>query len=59
MNSAKDEALKVIQGLSEHVTWEDIMYELYVKMKIYSGLEDITKGKVISQENAMKKLLEH
>ncbi|KJS18371.1 MAG: hypothetical protein VR69_00630 [Peptococcaceae bacterium BRH_c4b] len=59
MNSTKDEALKVIQGLSEHATWEDIMYELYVKMKIYSGLEDITNGKVISQENAMKKLLEH
>ena len=59
MNSAKDEAIKVIQELSEQATWEDIMYELYVKMKIFSGLNDMSKGNVISQENAMKSLLEH
>jgi hypothetical protein len=57
MNSTKDEALKVIQGLSEHATWEDIMYELYVKMKIYSGLEDTTNGKVISQVAVSRRFL--
>ena len=38
MNLAKDEAKKLIEKLPDTATWDDIMYELYVKKKIAAGL---------------------
>lgn len=33
MSSAKDAARQIIEQLPEQATWDDIMYELYVKQK--------------------------
>lgn len=59
MNSAKSEAIKLLEGISDQATWEEIMYQLYVQMKVSSGLKDMNEGNVISNDEAMKKLLEH
>jgi hypothetical protein len=37
MSSAKDAARQIIDHLPEQATWDDIMYELYVKSKIEAG----------------------
>ena len=34
MSIAKEEAKKLIDKLSDQATWDDIMYELYVKKKL-------------------------
>lgn len=57
MSSAKDAARKVIEHLSEQATWDDIMYELYVKQKIEAGLQAADEGRVISHEEAKRRLL--
>jgi hypothetical protein len=35
--SAKDAARQIVDHLPEQATWDDIMYELYVKSKIEAG----------------------
>jgi len=34
MNIAKEEAIKLIDKLPDQATWDDIMYEFYVRKKI-------------------------
>jgi hypothetical protein len=44
----KDEAKKIIDNLPDNVTWEDIIYEMYVRQKIDTGLKDVKEGNIIS-----------
>jgi hypothetical protein len=37
MQNAKDAARQIIEHLPEQATWDDIMYELYVKQKNRGG----------------------
>ena len=57
MNIVKDEAKKMIDRLPDNATWDDIMYELYVKKKIAGGLKAAEEGRVVSHEDAKKRLL--
>jgi predicted transcriptional regulator len=57
MNLIKDEAKKLIEKMPDKATWEDIMCEMYVKKKIASGLKAADEGRVVSHEEAMKRLL--
>jgi len=43
--------------LPEHATWDDIMYELYVKKKLAVALKAAEEGHVISHEEVKKSLL--
>ena len=38
MSSIKEEAKRLIDKLPEETTWDDIMYEIYVKKKIDIGI---------------------
>ena len=40
--------------ITEDTTIDDIMYHLYVKKKIISGIEDIEQGKIIPHEQVME-----
>ena len=57
MITAKKEALKLIKNLPEEASWDDIMYEFYVRQKIELGLKAAKEGKTISLEEAKKRLL--
>jgi len=57
MSSAKDAARRLIEQLPEQATWDDIMYELYVKQKIEEGLADIEAGRTIPHEQVKAELL--
>ncbi len=57
MSTTKEEARKLIDRLPEQATWDDIMYEFYVKKKIAVGLQAAKEGRIISHEEAKKKLL--
>ena len=36
----KEDARKLIDRLPEKATWDDLMYEIYVRQAIESGIED-------------------
>lgn len=52
----KQAALKILRNLRDDVTYEDIMYELYVMEKIERGLRELDEGKGISHEEVKKSL---
>lgn len=57
MATAKEAAREIIEHLPEQATWDDIMYELYVKQKIEEGLDDIAAGRTIAHEQVKAELL--
>jgi len=42
----KEEAKRLIDKLSEDISWEDLMHEIYVRQSIEAGLADSKAGKV-------------
>ncbi|MBM4083262.1 MAG: hypothetical protein FJ272_00555 [Planctomycetes bacterium] len=57
MSIVKEEAKQLIEELPEQATWDDIMYEFYVKKKLAVALKAVEEGRVISHEDAKKRLL--
>ncbi|MCK4448033.1 MAG: hypothetical protein KAW56_13250 [Candidatus Marinimicrobia bacterium] len=57
MNIAKEEAKKLIDKLSDQATWDDIMYEFYVKKKLEAALKAADEGRVVPHEEVKKRFL--
>jgi hypothetical protein len=51
----KEEAKKLIDKLPENCTWDDLMYEIYVRQVIEAGLADSKAGRVTSVEEVRAK----
>ena len=57
MNTAVDEARKLIETMPKTATWDDIMNQFYVKRKLRSALEAEKEGRVVPHEDVRKRLL--
>lgn len=55
MSSIKDASNEVITRLPSEATWNDLMYELYVKQKIEAGLQAAAEGRVVSHEEVKQR----
>ena len=58
MSTAKETARQVIDRLPDQATWDDVLYELYVKQKIEAGLAAAAEGKTVAHEDAKRRLLD-
>ncbi len=58
MPTTKQQALELIKKLPEQATWDDIMYELYVRKKIDVGIKAADEGKLVPHEDVKKRLLQ-
>ena len=47
MPDVKQEARHLIDSLPEGVTWDDLMYTIYVRQAVEAGLEDSEAGRVL------------
>ena len=45
--SVKSEARRLIEQLPDDATWDDLMYEIYVRQAIESGLNDVRDGRTV------------
>jgi len=43
------------RSVPEHATWDDIMYEFYVKKKIVTALKAADDGRVVSHADVKKR----
>jgi predicted transcriptional regulator len=43
----KHEARQLIESLPDDATWDDLMYRIYVRQAIESGLEDSASGRTV------------
>ena len=57
MQSVKEIARVLIERLPDTATFDDLMYELYVRQKIEAGLKDAAEGRVLSHEEVVRELL--
>ncbi|NND60931.1 MAG: hypothetical protein HKN49_11760 [Gammaproteobacteria bacterium] len=57
MSSIKDAARAIVDNLPEQATWDDLMYELYVKQKIDAGLEAAARGDTVAHEDVKARLM--
>jgi predicted transcriptional regulator len=57
MNIAKEEAKKLIEKLPDQASWDDIMYEFYVRKKLEVALKAAEEGQVLPHEEVKKRLL--
>jgi hypothetical protein len=55
MNQVKEEAKKLLDKLPDEISWDDIMYEMYVRNKIDRGLKAADEGKLVSHEDVKKR----
>jgi predicted transcriptional regulator len=55
MNQVKEEAKKLLDKLPDEISWDDIMYEMYVRNKIDRGIQAADEGKLISHEEVKKR----
>ncbi len=57
MQTAKQAAQKLLEQVPDQASWDDIMYELYVKQKLEDGLKAVAEGRTVSHEEAKRRLL--
>ncbi len=58
MASVKVAAQEVLNGMPDDMTWEDLMYQLYVREKIEIGLQQMEAGEVFDDEEVFQELLD-
>jgi len=54
----KKDAINLINNLPDNVSWNDVMYHMYVRQKIERGKEAAREGKIYSSEEARRLLSE-
>ena len=57
MSLAKEEAKKVLEDIPDTASWDDIMYQFYVRKKIEIALEAADAGEVVAHEEVKKRFL--
>ncbi len=58
MPTPKQAAKALIELLPDQASWNDIMYELYVKQKIEAGLKAVAEGRTVPHDEIKRRLLD-
>jgi predicted transcriptional regulator len=56
MATAKQDVRRVLDGLPEEASLEDIQYHLYVLQRIERGREDVEAGRVLPQDEVEQRV---
>lgn len=54
----KTQAREIIDALPDSATWEDMMYEFYVRESVEKGLADVENGRSVPQAEVRARLRE-
>ena len=52
----KQEAHRLVDQLPPDASWDDLMYEVYVRQAVEAGVADADGGRTVSQEDAVARL---
>lgn len=55
MSIVREEAKRLLDNFSDEASWDDVMYEMYVRKKIDEGLSAANAGKLIPHEDVKKR----
>jgi len=56
MSPVKEQVIEMIQALPDESTVDDIMAELYFRMKVDAGLKELEEGKTVSHGEVKDRL---
>ena len=51
----KQEAQRLVENLPKDATWDDLMYEIYVRQAIEAGLKDSEAGRTVDVKDVRAK----
>lgn len=54
--SVRDEAQKIVDQMADDATWDDLLYQIYVRQSVEAGLEDIRAGRLLTSDEVREKL---
>jgi hypothetical protein len=54
--TVRDEARRLVDQLPDDATWEDLLYQIYVRQSIATGLEDCRAGRLIPVDEVRRRL---
>ena len=57
MSSVKDAVKEVANHLTDNCNWDDAIYSIYVRRKIEQGIQASEEGRVVSHEEAKRRIL--
>lgn len=52
--SVKQAMTALLDQLPDDCTWDDVMYQVYVRQKIEAGLEDVENNRVVPHEEVFE-----
>jgi hypothetical protein len=52
----REEAHRLVDQLPPDASWDDLMYEVYVRQAVEAGLADAETGRVVAHEEAVARL---
>ena len=55
INNIKKEAYHLLEKLPDNATWDDLMYEIYVRQTIEAGIEDSKANRTIDVKEVRAK----
>ena len=53
--NVNQEARRLVDNLPENATWDDLMYEIYVRQAIEAGLADSEAGRILDVKEVRAK----
>ncbi len=56
MTTVRDDTRKLAERLPDDATWDDVVYEIYVRQSIEAGLKDAEAGAVLSSDDVRRRL---
>lgn len=56
MTKLKEQVIRIVKGLPEDATIDDVMAELYFKMQVDAGLKELDDGKAIPHAAVEKRM---
>ena len=51
----KQEAYRLLDNLPDKATWNDLMYQIYVRQSIEAGLKDSDEGRTVEVKEVRKR----
>ncbi|MFH2047738.1 MAG: hypothetical protein ABIK92_21645 [Pseudomonadota bacterium] len=51
----KHEAYKILDKLPDKATWDDLMYQIYVRQTIEAGIKDSDEGRTVDVKEVRKR----
>ena len=52
----RDEARRLVDQLTDDATWDDLLYQIYVRQSVEKGLEDCRNGRLVTSDEVRKRL---